>query len=185
MASPPALQAPAPTNCQINYTPTATGDGLEVAYEFVGECDGVEVNSETTLAAAASSKWALSKLFTHDVIHVIMFLHYSRVDWTYDGSEILSTKHRTDYFTNDWWHAHSTNKGSYMNSMGDIYDAWHSGVWHSDGFPTSEAPDVHANSKVTVRVRATGTHTCYHSFKWVSGAGNYPNLHKHTLCQSG
>ena len=194
-ATPPVEQGVVPTDCLVNYTPATTVDGLEVTYDFIGECDGVEINSEVTfpnddasgnpLASSASSKWALSKLFTHDVIHVVMFLHYSRVDWTYNGSEILSTKHRTYSFTNDWWHVHSTNKVSYMNSMDTIFDGWHSGVWHSDGFPTSEAPDVHSKSKVTVRVRATGSHTCYYTFKWVSGAGNYPDLHKHTLCQHG
>lgn len=182
------------TSCQVGYTPTETAEGVEVGFTMAGQCDGVQVDSEVTvspgstaypLASSASSKWALSKLFTHDVVHVIMFLHYSRVDWTYDGSQIRSARRRTFDFTNDWWHIHSTNKRGYMNSTETIYDGSHEGVWHSDGFPTSEAPDVHSKSKVTTRVRAGGSHTCYYSFKWVSGAGNYPNLHRHTLCQYG
>ncbi|MCY4617750.1 MAG: hypothetical protein OXD50_04230 [Chloroflexi bacterium] len=193
----PSIQGEVPTNCQISYEPVATSAGLEVTFSMTGACDGVLVESEITMppdsgveevtqaASTSSGKWALSKLIGHDLPHAIMFLHYSRVDWTYNGAEILSARQSVGRFTNDWWHTHSTRKHSFMNTLNTIFDAWDDVEWHSDGFPEDTFPDVRADSRVTTRVRAGGSHSCYHTFAWVSGAGSYPKLHKHTLCQSG
>ncbi|MDE2891487.1 MAG: hypothetical protein OXN86_11255 [Chloroflexota bacterium] len=192
--TPPTTQGEVPTDCQVNYTPAMTGDGLEVAYEFVGACDGVEVSSEVTFAedqgialasSSSTSKWAISRLIGHDVAHIPMFWHYSRVDWSYANGTISTARQTVDRFTNQWWLRHMAVKGTNMNSINTIYDAWDEVDWHSDGFPTTLNRDVYAESKVTTRVRGTGSYTCYFRFKWVSGAGWYPNLHKHTYCQTG
>ena len=174
----------------------ASTEGLEVAFTMTGECDGVVVESEIAvvpgsagtgdvLASSSASKWALSKLMGHDVAHIPMFWHYSKVNWTYDGSRILSASQSVDRFTNDWWHTHSVRKHRFLNAVNTIFTAWDDVEWHADGFPLKINRGVYADSRVTTNARATGSYTCYFTFTWVSGAGWYPNLHTHPYCQAG
>jgi len=188
--------ANAASTCQISYTPTAMDGGYDVAVFASGDCDGVQIRTALTVddvgdtpsalayTQSSGSRAALSKIYGHEVLALPMFFHYSRAEWYWTNNLITSASPYIDRWPNANWHIHTneSDDGAFYSNGNSTYSAWVFTSFHSDGYPTSQFPDVWAESEVQINVHAGGGYDCDFDFEWTGGEGNYPNLHYHTQC---
>ena len=176
-------------DCVISAEPEALPRGASVYVRPTGACSGIHVSTTiylpnsgddaprtpTASSVAATDKTVKGKPSVFDAASIPIAWQEVTLTWTYDGQAISDSAYSTRSGDSWWIGQEWRNQELVKQSAAKVFAYDHIG-WHSDGFPTDEAPDVDLDTRETVSGFGNGDGWC----NGTMNATNVPDIYSLT-----